>query len=250
MSKVVIVTGAASGVGLESAKALYGKGFRVVLSDLDADGARQAAEQLDPHGEMAIGVAMDVTLVEAVQVVVGQVVQRWGQIDALVNNAGLPQENRPFDSLTDADWNRQFAVNVMGIVHTCQAVAQHMRERRQGRIVNVTSVAGSRARPGMSAYCAAKAAAVSLTQTLALELAEFGVTVNAVAPGSLETPMFAKFLQPGESWEAAMQRYLPQIPLHRLGSAQEIAETIAWMVADAPGFMTGQNLLVDGGRCL
>ncbi|MFC3941257.1 3-oxoacyl-ACP reductase [Pseudomonas gingeri NCPPB 3146 = LMG 5327] len=250
VEKVAVVTGAGSGVGLKTAGLLHRKGFRVVLLDIDGDAALTQATVLDPSGLSVLAARVDICDAGQVRAAIEQVRARWGRVDVLVNNAGMPQANLPFEAVSAQLWSQVLDVNLMGIVHLAQAVVPLMREQGSGRIVNVTSVAGSRARPGMSAYCAAKAAAISLTQTLALELADAGILVNSVAPGSLETPMFRKFLQPDEAWDAAMERYLPNIPLHRLGQPEEIAETVVWVASEAPGFMTGQNIIVDGGRCL
>jgi 3-oxoacyl-[acyl-carrier protein] reductase len=248
--KVAIVTGAASGVGWQTARQLHALGLAVVLLDIDGEAAKAQACSLDGTGGSARGVACDVCDRASAQRMVATALATWGRIDVLINNAGLPQASVPFDEVDDALWQRLLGVNLMGIVNFASAVAPAMRERRSGAIVNVTSVAGVRARGGLSAYCAAKAAAISLTQTLALELAPYDVRVNGVAPGSLETPMFEKFLQPGETWEGAMRRYLPNIPLGRLGQPSEIAQAVVWAATAAPGFMTGQTLIVDGGRSL
>ncbi|BEU25645.1 SDR family NAD(P)-dependent oxidoreductase [Paraburkholderia caribensis] len=250
VEKVAVVTGAGSGVGAETASRLHGKGFAVMLLDIDGKAAEGQAQRLDPSGETARAWAVDVRDREAVAKVIAQIDASYHRIDVLVNNAGLPQTNLPFEVVDAEAWTRILDVNVAGIVNLCAAVSPTMRGRKAGRIVNVTSVSGLRARPGMSAYCAAKAAANSLTQTLALEFAADGVLVNAIAPGSLNTPMFERFLRPDESWDAAMARYLPQIPLNRLGEPGEIADAIVWVAAEAPGFMTGQVITIDGGRSL
>ncbi|WP_213767676.1 glucose 1-dehydrogenase [Caballeronia sp. dw_19] len=249
-SKVAIVTGAGSGVGAETAARLHRRGFVVMVLDIDAQAAKAQAANLDPGGETAASWAVDVRARDAVGKAVADIEARCGRVDVLVNNAGLPQTNLPFEDVDAAMWTRIMDVNVAGIANLCAAVTPLMRRQRSGRIVNVTSVSGIRARPGMSAYCAAKAAAISLTQTLSLELAGDGILVNSIAPGSLKTPMFEKFLRPGETWDEAMARYLPQIPLGRLGDPGEIADAITWVATDAPGFMTGQVITIDGGRSL
>ncbi|WP_414447016.1 SDR family NAD(P)-dependent oxidoreductase [Burkholderia sp. 22PA0099] len=221
-----------------------------MLLDIAFPTADELAHQLDSAGRTAVAWELDVRDREAAVQVIEAIDSRYGRIDVLVNNAGLPQTNLPFEQVDTTMWGDILDVNVGGIANLCAAVAPVMRRRRDGRIVNVTSVSGLRARPGMSAYCAAKAAATSLTQTLALELAADGILVNAIAPGSLKTPMFQKFLRPGESWDDAMSRYLPQIPLNRLGEPGEIADAIVWVASEAPKFMTGQTITIDGGRSL
>jgi NAD(P)-dependent dehydrogenase (short-subunit alcohol dehydrogenase family) len=248
--QVAIVTGAGSGVGAETAQRLHRKGFAVMVLDIDGSAADSQARALDARGETVVAWTVDVRDRDAAARVVAEIDARYGRIDVLVNNAGLPQTNLPFEAVDTALWTRIMEVNVAGIANLCAAVSLAMRRQRTGRIVNVTSVSGLRVRPGMSAYCAAKAAAISLTQTLALELAADGILVNSIAPGSLKTPMFEKFLRPGETWDEAMARYLPQIPLNRLGEPGEIADAIVWVATDAPGFMTGQVITIDGGRSL
>lgn len=248
--KVAVVTGAGSGVGAHTAQRLHGRGLAVMLLDTDSISANATARALDARGETAVAWALDVRDRGAVEHTIAQIEARYGHIDVLVNNAGEPQMNLPFEALDAALWSRIMEVNVAGIVNLSASVTPGMRRQRGGRIVNVTSVSGIRARPGMSAYCAAKAAANSLTQTLALELAADGILVNAIAPGSLNTPMFEKFLRPGERLDEAMARYLPQIPLNRFGEPGEIADAIVWVAMDAPSFMTGQVVTIDGGRSL
>jgi 3-oxoacyl-[acyl-carrier protein] reductase len=229
--QVAIVTGAGSGVGAETAQRLHRKGFAVMVLDIDGSAADSQARALDARGETVVAWTVDVRDRDAAARVVAEIDARYGRIDVLVNNAGLPQTNLPFEAVDTALWTRIMEVNVAGIANLCAAVSLAMR-------------------PGMSAYCAAKAAAISLTQTLALELAADGILVNSIAPGSLKTPMFEKFLRPGETWDEAMARYLPQIPLNRLGEPGEIADAIVWVATDAPGFMTGQVITIDGGRSL
>jgi 3-oxoacyl-[acyl-carrier protein] reductase len=250
IKRVAVVTGAGNGVGAQTAIRLHGRGFAVAVLDLDGQAAAREAQRLDAGGETVAAHCVDVCNLDQVSVAIADIEARWGRIDALVNNAGLPQTNLPFEEVDAVMWSRVVDVNVGGIVNLSKAVAPIMRRQKGGRIVNVTSVSGVRPRHGMSAYCAAKAAANSLTQTLALELAADGIVVNAIAPGSLQTQMFQQFLRPGESWDEAMTRYLPQIPLGRLGTPGEIAEAIAWVAVDAPGFMTGQVIAIDGGRSL
>jgi 3-oxoacyl-[acyl-carrier protein] reductase len=248
--KVAIVTGAGSGVGRDAASLLHRKGYAVLVLDMNAEAARAHAAALDAEGHPARAAAVNVCDEAAAAAAVAEALSAWGRIDVLVNNAGMPQANLPFEEVTAEMWSKILAVNVLGIVNMCRATVPHMRAQRAGSIVNVTSVSGVRARHGMSAYCAAKAAAISLTQTLALELATDGIKVNAIAPGALDTPMFEKFLRPGETMTQAMERYLSHIPLQRLGFPAEIAEAIAWVAGEAPGFMTGQNIVIDGGRSL
>jgi 3-oxoacyl-[acyl-carrier protein] reductase len=245
-----IITGAAGGVGGATAAALHRRGYHVALLDRDGDRARDRADALDPSGSTALGLAADVGDSECVTTAVRTAADRLGPVGLVVNGAGVPMSAVPFEHVSAEEWSRSYQVNVMGIVHTTAAALPALRAAGGGCVVNVTSVAGARSRAGLSAYCAAKAAADSLTRTMALELAPDGIRVNAIAPGSLDTPMFSRFLRPGETMDQAMERYLPQIPLGRLGSPQEIADAIVWIASAEASFVTGQVLTADGGRAI
>jgi 3-oxoacyl-[acyl-carrier protein] reductase len=245
-----IITGAAGGVGLATATVLHRQGHAVALLDRDGQGVRIHARRLDPTGRTAVAHEVDVRDADRVCRTVKEAVDLLGPVRALVNAAGVPMAAVPFDQVPESEWQVCHEVNVLGVVHLARAVLPSMRAAGGGAIVNVTSVAGQRARAGLSAYCASKAAADSLTRTMALELAPDRIRVNAVAPGSLDTPMFARFLRPGETMDEAMSRYLPQIPLGRMGHPQEIADAVAWALSDRAAFVTGQVITVDGGRAL
>jgi 3-oxoacyl-[acyl-carrier protein] reductase len=246
---VAFITGAASGVGAATAARFLAAGARVVLTDRNADAVTATAERLDPGAERTLALAADVTDDTAVATAVREAADRWGRLDVVVNNAGVPHAAVPFDRLAAADWRRAFGVNVVGIAVVTAAALPLLRASR-GAVVNVTSVAGQRARPGLAAYCASKAAAISLTQTLALELAGDRIRVNAIAPGALDTPMFGDFLRPGEGVPEGIRRYEQAIPLGRLGQPEEIADAVYWAALGGAGFMTGQTIIIDGGRAL
>ena len=245
----VLVTGAAGGVGTAVATDLHGRGHRVALLDRDAEGTAALAKSLDPDGATALAVPADVTDPGAAGAAVTTTAEIWGPLDGVVCCAGLATAATPFTDTPLDTWRLALEVNLMGTVHVAGAAIPLLRNG--GAIVLVSSVAGLRSRAGLSAYCAAKAAVNSLTQTLALELAGRRVRVNCVAPGSLDTRMFAEFGRPGESTEDMVDRYAPGIPLGRLGTPQEIAAAVRFLLDDdSASFLTGQVLSVDGGRSL
>ncbi|MCI2419922.1 SDR family oxidoreductase [Saccharopolyspora sp. K220] len=244
----VLVTGAAGGVGTAVAISLHERGQRVALLDRDAEGAAALAKSLAPYGTTALPIAADVTEPDSVDGAVRAVVEAWGPLDRIVCCAGLATAAKPFTDTPLATWHQALDVNLMGAVHTARAAIPQLRDG--GAIVLVSSVAGVRSRAGLSAYCAAKAAVNSLTQTLALELADRRIRVNCVAPGSLDTGMFAQFGRPGESTADMVARYAPGIPLGRLGTPQEIATAVQFLLDHSASFLTGQVLSVDGGRSL
>lgn len=243
---LAIVTGAGSGVGSSTARKLIEAGHRVALLDRNGEAVVQGAAAL---GEGATGHEVDVVDLAACIAVVAEITADGTTVDMLINCAGSPHANIPVHELDATIWAKMFDVNVVGVANMVTAALPALTTPG-ATIVNVTSVAGVRARPGLGAYCASKAAAISLTQTLALELAPQGIRVNSIAPGSLVTPMFEQFLRPDESLDAAMGRYLPQIPLGRRGEPDEIADAILWASGPQTGFITGQNIVVDGGRSL
>jgi 3-oxoacyl-[acyl-carrier protein] reductase len=246
----VAVTGAGSGVGAATAQKFFAAGHRVALLDRNEDAVRRVAAELDPTGENALPLRLDVTdEVEAARAV-RAIGERCGALDVLVNNAGAPHAAIPFEQIGQDTWQTVLGVNVLGIAIVTAAALPLLKASASAAVVNVTSVAGVRARPGLSAYCASKAAAISLTETLALELANDRIRVNAIAPGALDTPMFTRFLKPGESIEHGVARYEPGIPLGRLGDPGEIADAVLWASGAESAFMTGQTIVIDGGRAI
>lgn len=246
---VAIITGAGSGVGAACAHRFSAAGYHVGLLDRDEHSAREVATALDATLTRVLYARVDVTDSADIATAIRAIDNRWGRIDAVINNAGVPHPATDFDKLSDQQWTSAFEVNVRGIARVTDA-ALPLLKRSRGAVVNVTSVAGVRARAGLAAYCASKAAAISLTQTLALELAPYGVRVNSIGPGALDTPMFGSFLRPGETVTHGTERYAQAIPLGRLGTAAEIADAVVWAASKHAGFMTGQTIVIDGGRAI
>ena len=237
--KVAIVTGSAKGIGKAIAERLWQEGAHVVLADIDPDAARAAAAEFDPDGSRTGVVAADVAQPHAVHAMVDQVVAGCGRIDILVNNAGI-MDRMPFLEMTPEFWDRVTGINLRGAFLCGQAVARQMVAQADGgRIVNVASNSGIFGGRGRAAYGASKAGLINLTQTMAIELAEYGINVNAVAPGPTKTGPHI----PDEPWPTVKAR----MPLARFGRPDEIAAVAVFLASDEASFVTGHTYAADGG---
>jgi len=238
--KVVLVTGAARGLGRAMAERLAQAGCRIWATDLDAAGARACADALGPDAAAA---RMDVCDPAEISAVVQRIVGDRGRIDVLVNNAGRMTQGG-FDQTSHAEWNEQLAVNVGGIFNCVQAVAPAMIAQRAGSIVNIGSVSAMRGggAVGNLWYGATKAAVHAMTKGLARELGPHGIRVNAIAPGVVETDMVKDFLTP-----QLKQTVLKRFPLGRLATREDVANLCAFLASDLAAFVTGEAIAVDGG---
>jgi NAD(P)-dependent dehydrogenase (short-subunit alcohol dehydrogenase family) len=240
--KTAIVTGGAQGIGLAIATELASQGAVVTIADRSAEGAERAAAELTESGLRALSVAADVTSAEAADVMVATHEERCGPLDILVNNAGI-SINGSIRKLTDEDWNRTLAVNLTGTMNCSRAAARVMGERRSGRIVNIASRAWL-GWFGQSAYAASKGGVVSFTRSLAIELARLGVTVNAIAPGLIDTPLIRN-----ETPEV-MERLLAAQPTGVIGTPEDVGWAVSYFAGSAGASTTGQVLYVCGGKSL
>ena len=241
--KTAMVTGGGQGIGRGIALALAGQGADVTIADITSDEPTLVAGEIEAMGRMAVVLRMDVTDREQVAEAVSSAIDAFGQIDILVNNAGIGGSG---------DWERTFAVNVVGVVNCCEAVQPHMKERRYGKIVNIASMAGHSPRRLGGAYAASKAAVLRYTKGAAFELAPHNINVNAVCPGAIWTAFQQKFVVQGadDPYQAFLDRYTDTIPLGRPQSPGDVGKAVAFLVSDDAGNITGQCLHVDGGAIL
>lgn len=240
--KTAIVTGGAQGIGRAIAAELAAQGAKVTIADMSADNAEQAAAELRADGGDVVAVAVDVTSADAVDRLVATSEARFGPLDVLVNNAGI-SINGSIRKLTDADWNKTIAVNLTGVMNCSRAAARSMAERRTGRIVNIASRAWL-GWFGQTAYSASKGGVVSTTRAMAIELARFGITVNAVAPGLIDTPLIRA--EPPE----VLARLRAAQPTGVIGKPEDVAWAVAYFAGPAARSTTGQLLYVCGGKSL
>ena len=246
--KVAIVTGGASGLGLASALLFGGEGAKVAVADLDGAGANRAAGEIAAAGGEAIGIELDVTDAAAVEQAVADTIARFGRVDVLFANAGIPGEGNAA-SLDRADWDRVIAVNLTSVWLSMRAVLPHMAERGRGAILATASVAGITGVPNTPAYSAAKGGVVALTRQVAVDFAGQGVRVNAICPGPVLTPLFeAAFRERApEDPDAALRARAATVPLGRLGAPLDIANMALFLVSDEADWITGAVYAVDGG---
>lgn len=242
MSDVVLVTGGASGLGASIAAAFEQAGFRVAIGDIDADAADAHARTLDPTGERVIALRLDVRDEADWTAARDAILARWGEVHALVNNAAATAA-RPVLDITPEEFDAVMAVNVRGTFVGSQVFGRHFKDKGYGRIVNLASLAGQNGGTATGAhYAASKGAILTLTKVFARDLAPFGVTVNAIAPGPLDTPMVHKTV-PADR----MSQLLSGIPVGELGDPDFVASIIVRFCGRDTGFMTGATLDINGG---
>ena len=264
--KVAIVTGGASGIGRGICLVLAGQEASIVVADLNSQGAEAIASEIAAGGHESVAVSLDVTDRGSVSDMVAQVLDRFGQIDILVNDAGVIGAPNWWERelTSDEDWDHVLAVNLRGLVNVSEAVAEHMKERRYGKIINIASIAARQGGAGNPPYNASKAAVLSWTQSHALQLASYDVNVNAICPGLLWTPMFERLVRRSTrfgstlSTDPALQGLSGRdhfeklvestIPMKKEQTPEDIGRLAAFLASDDAHNITGQAINVDGGR--
>ncbi|MGH7261270.1 MAG: 3-oxoacyl-[acyl-carrier-protein] reductase [Nitrospiraceae bacterium] len=238
--KVAIVTGAAQGIGRAIAEALAGAGADVAVADLDLGRSQDTVAAITKMGRRALNIKVNVADWNDAKAMVDQVVKEWGKVDILVNNAGITRDGLLL-RMKEEDWNLVLQVNLNGTFNCTKAALQPMTKQRYGRIVNIASIVGAIGNAGQANYAASKAAVIGLTKTVAREYASRAVTVNAVAPGFIDTAMTQQLS--AEVKEALYK----QIPLGRLGQPSDVADAVKFLASDEAGYITGHVLHVNGG---
>lgn len=238
--KIAIVTGAGQGIGRGIALKLAREGAQVVASDANEKTALQTANEIEGLGLRALGTKTDVANLSEVLHLVEDTVARFGRIDILVNNAGIAR-SATLLKLTEEAWDEVLDVNLKGVFRTTQAVARHMIEARYGKIVNISSIYGRTGTVGDPNYAASKAGIIGFTKSTARELARHNINVNAILPGMIDTPLLRgipdRYLEP----------MIEEIPLRRVGTPDDVANTVAFLASDEAGYITGAAIEVTGG---
>jgi 2-hydroxycyclohexanecarboxyl-CoA dehydrogenase len=244
MGRVVVVTGAASGMGLAIGRRLSEAGHRVALLDRDGAAAEAAAEEIRTAGGSALGVAVDVSDRTQVDAAIERVRSGFGPVEILVTSAGI-DEFVKFTEITVDAWNRMIAVNLTGTFHCIQSVVPDMIAAKWGRVVTISSSSAQSGAARMAHYVASKGGVIGLTKALALELAPKGITVNTIPPGFIVTPMLERAKDRGDMPD--VEQVVARTPVRRAGTADDIAYAAAFLCSDDAGYITGQAINVNGG---
>jgi NAD(P)-dependent dehydrogenase (short-subunit alcohol dehydrogenase family) len=252
--KTALITGAASGIGKATAILMAGEGARVAIADIDESGARLLAEQLRSEGATTAAYGLDVTAEDNWQQVISELLDQWGRLEILVNNAGISFA-KPLLEITIEEWRKVMAINLDGVFLGTKYGAQAMKKGGGGSIINLSSASGIKASPGGSVYCASKAAVQMFSRAVALECAQNSdnIRVNTVSPSGVVTPMwecmeFWQELKNTTGSDEATWRLLAEgVPLKRFAQPEEIAQAILYLASDESGFVTASDLVIDGG---
>lgn len=248
--KVALITGGASGIGAGVAQVFVREGAHVMIGDLDADAAKDFAAKLTGAGHQATGIRLDVTSRAEIDNAANEIESTVGAVDILVNNAGISTV-RDFLDIDDHDWDSMMNVNLKGVLLTTQRFLPGMISRKSGRIINISSMAGKQGLPRLAHYCASKFAVIGMTQSLAFEVAPHNVTVNAVCPGVVRTPLWddaTNGILNDLDGENGWQSFVSGIPLGRPQSPEDMGYACLFFASDAGANVTGESLNVSGGQ--
>jgi 3-oxoacyl-[acyl-carrier protein] reductase len=238
--KVALVTGAAQGIGKAVALLLAQNGADIVVSDINLEKAEETAKEIESIGLKAIAIKVNVANLNDVERMVEAILEKFGKIDILINNAGITRDKLIL-RMTEEDWDAVLNVNLKGTFNCTKAVVRHMAKQRSGKIVSIASVVGEMGNAGQVNYSASKAGVIGLTKTIAREFAQRRINVNAIAPGYIETPMTEVL---PEKVKEELKRL---IPMERLGKPEDVAEAVLFLVSEESNYITGHVLNVNGG---
>jgi 3-oxoacyl-[acyl-carrier protein] reductase len=248
--RVALVTGAGSGIGRAAARLFAREGAKVAVLDLREEAAKETVRQIEAGGGQALAIQADVTRAADNEAAVARTSGQWGRLDVFYANAGVPQWPTRIDELEEAVLDHILAVNVKGVILGARFAVPVMKRQRRGVFLVTASTSAIRPRPGVQCYSASKGAVVTLTRSLALELAPFGIRVVAIAPVATDTPMLPTFMGKPAVDDEGRARYVATIPLGRLNTPEDIASAALFLASDEASMITGSCLEVDGGRCI
>ncbi len=241
--KTAIITGAGSGFGAGIARKFVAEGAQVMIADINGDGARKIADELG-----AVAHVVDVANGDSVADMTAAALKAFGRIDIMVNNAGVTHLPGPLDEISEADFDRVLAVNAKSVFLTAREIVPLMKAAKSGVILNVASTAGVSPRPNLNWYNASKGWMITATRTMAVELAPFGIRVNAINPVAGETPLLQTFM--GEDTPEIRAKFLSTIPIGRFSTPEDMGNAAAFLCSDEASMITGVAMEVDGGRCI
>lgn len=247
--KVAIVTGAAAGIGRESTLLFAREGAKIAAVDLDDDGVRALVQEISAGGGEAFAAPADISRVEQAQQVVRAVLERFGRVDILFNNAGIVPHGK-IHATTEAEWDRTMMVNVKSIYLLCHEVVPVFLRQGGGVILNTSSATALRSVPERAAYNASKGAVLALTRSMALDYVRDNIRVNCLCPGTIDTPSFRRRMAAFPDPEEARRQFVARQPMGRLGTAEEVAQAALYLVSDEAQFVTGTAFSIDGGLAI